>query len=309
VESFSHKPVLVAEVLAALRARAGGTYVDGTIGGGGHAEAILTASAPDGRLYGCDRDEAAVRAAQARLAGFAGRFEIRHGSYTELAEWIRPETCQGVLLDLGVSSPQLDVAERGFSFQQDGPLDMRMDTRQSVTAARLVNEASPEELARWFWEFGGERQSLRLARAIERERGIAPIRTTGQLARLVERVNPRRGGRIHPATRVFQALRMVVNDEIGTLGAGLKVVWSLLERGGRLVVITFHSLEDRMVKEFGRERVRDYTVPGDVDVPELRQPAVPEARWVTRKSIQPSTGETTDNPRSRSARLRALERI
>ncbi len=300
---------MVAEVLAALRVRPGGIYVDGTVGGGGHAEAILAASAPDGRLYGCDRDEKAVQAAQVRLSRFAGRVEIRCGSFGELATWLQPGISQGVLLDLGVSSPQLAEAERGFSFQQDGPLDMRMDTRQSLTASRLVNEASPEELARWFWELGGERHALRLARAIERARSVAPLQTTGQLAALVERVVPRRGRKIHPATRLFQALRMVVNDELGQLAAGLRAAWALLQRGGRLAVITFHSVEDRMVKEFGNERVRDYSVAGAVDVPELRRPAVPEARWVSRKAIQPSTGEVADNPRSRSAQLRVLEKI
>jgi 16S rRNA (cytosine1402-N4)-methyltransferase len=297
------------EVLAALNVRAGGVYADGTLGGAGHAEAILRASAPDGWLYGCDRDEAAVRAAEARLARYAGRFEIRRGSFSEMADWIAPETCQGALLDLGVSAPHLEKAERGFSFQQDGPLDMRMDTRQSVTAATLVNETRPEQLARWFWELGGERQGLRLARAIERERAVAPIQTTGQLAALVERLNPRRGRRIHPATRVFQALRMAVNDEAHMLEAGLKAVWSLLRPGGRLAVITFHSVEDRLVKTFGRERVRAYTLPAGVDVPELRQPAVPQARWVSRKAIQPSAEELAGNPRCRSAQLRILEKI
>jgi 16S rRNA (cytosine1402-N4)-methyltransferase len=300
---------MVAEVLAALRVRPGGIYVDGTVGGGGHAEAILAASAPDGRLYGCDRDEKAVRAARNRLSRFGGRFEIRCGSFAELATWLQPEISQGVLLDLGVSSAQLAEAERGFSFQQDGPLDMRMDIRQSLTASRLVNEASSEELARWFWELGGERHALRLARAIEQARSVAPLQTTGQLAALAERVVPRRGQKIHPATRLFQALRMVVNDELGQLAAGLRAAWALLQRGGRLAVITFHSVEARRVKEFGNERVRDYSVAGEVDVPELRQPTVPEARWVSRKAIQPAAGEVADNPRSRSAQLRVLEKI
>jgi 16S rRNA (cytosine1402-N4)-methyltransferase len=298
---------MVAEVLAALEARAGGAYVDGTIGGGGHAAAVLEASFPDGRLYGCDRDEAAVAAARQRLAPFAGRFEIRRGSFAELADWIQPESCEGVLLDLGVSSPQLDDPERGFSFQQDGPLDMRMDTRQSLTAARLVNEASPDELARLFWAFGGERQGMRLAGAIERERRVAPFQTTRQLAALIERVTPRHG-RAHPATKVFQALRIAVNDELGLLTKGLETVWGLLRSGGRLAVITFHSLEDRMVKEFGRKKTRDYTFEGEVDVPELRQPVLSQGQWVSRKAILPSESETRENPRSRSAQLRVLEK-
>ena len=177
---------MVAQVLEALRVRPAAAYADGTIGGGGHAEAILEASAPDGRLYGCDRDAAAVAAARERLERFVGRVEIRRGNYTELADWVAAESCQGVLLDLGVSSPQLDRPERGFSFQQDGPLDMRMDDRQTRTAAELVNEASPEELARLFWEWGGERQANRIARAIERARQAGRLERTRQLAELVE---------------------------------------------------------------------------------------------------------------------------
>lgn len=309
MESFYHKPVLVVEVLEALNPQSGGIYVDGTIGGGGHAEAVLEASRPDGRLYGCDRDAAAVEAATRRLARWRGRFEIRHGNYTQLADWINVSSCDGALLDLGVSSPQLDEAERGFSFQQDGPLDMRMDTRQSLTAATLVNESSADQLARLFWELGGERNSNRLARAIEKERQAAPLRTTGQLSGLIERVLPRRGARIHPATRIFQALRIAVNDELNTVKQGLEVVWRLLRPGGRLAVITFHSLEDRLVKEFGRERVRDYEVQGEVDVPELRRPVPIQARWVNRKAIQPSDREQQENPRSRSAQLRVLEKM
>ncbi len=299
---------MMTEVLEALNPRAGGTYVDGTIGGGGHAEAILKASAPDGRLFGCDRDAWAVEAARARLTPFADRVEIRRGNFTELPSWIAPATCDGVLLDLGVSSAQLDRAERGFSFQQDGPLDMRMDTRQSLTAADVVNQYSPQELARVFSELGGERQALRVARAIERERRASPIQMTGQLAGLIERVIPRRGSRIHPATKVFQGLRLAVNDELGSLREGLKGIWALLRPGGRLAIITFHSLEDRLVKEFGRERTREYTFPGDVDVPELRVPVVAEGRWITRKAIHPSPDEVRQNARSRSAQLRVLER-
>lgn len=299
----------MAEVLAALRPGAGGVFVDGTVGGAGHAEAILRASSPDGRLYGCDRDAAAVEASQRRLAPFRGRFEVRQGHYRELAGWVQPGSCDGLLLDLGVSSPQLDEAERGFSFQRDGPLDMRMDTRQSLTASMLVNESSVEELARWFSELGGEPHALRLARAIERARSAAPILRTRQLATVLEQAWPHRGGRIHPATRVFQALRMVVNDELAGVKEGLPALWPLLKKGARLAVITFHSGEDRVVKQFGRERVRDYTVPGPVDVPELRQPAAPQARWVSRRAIQASAAELADNPRSRSAQLRVLEKI
>jgi 16S rRNA (cytosine1402-N4)-methyltransferase len=208
-----------------------------------------------------------------------------------------------------VSSPQLDQAERGFSFQQDGPLDMRMDTRESFSAADLVNTASAEELARIFWEFGGERESRRFARAVVREREAKPISTTRTLAELIERLAPRRGAKTHPATKVFQALRLAVNDEIGSLQRGLEGAVKLLRPGGRLAVITFHSLEDRLVKDFGRVRTRDYTFTGGVDVPELREPRAPELSWVTRKAIKPGVQELSENLRARSAQLRALEKL
>jgi 16S rRNA (cytosine1402-N4)-methyltransferase len=309
VPDFIHKPVMVAEVLGALRPRAGGRYADGTVGGGGHAAAVLAASSPDGRLSGCDRDGDAVEVARARLAEFAGRFELRRENFAGLAGWIPAASCDGVLLDLGVSSPQLDVAERGFSFQQDGPLDMRMDARQALTAAELVNGASAEELAKIFWELGDERDSRRLAKAIVHDREQRPFRTTRQLAELVERLSPRAGRRTHPATKVFQALRLAVNDELSSLKRGLGAALTILKPGGRLAVITFHSLEDRLVKEFGRARTRDYTFPGGTDVPELRVPRTPEAVWVNRKAIKPGAAELAENPRSRSAQLRVLEKI
>jgi len=312
---FSHKPVLVGEVLAALQPRPGGRYADGTIGLGGHAAAMLAASSPNGWLYGCDRDGAAVEAAARRLneAGFAGRFEIRRGNFAELfsetAEWIPRGSCDGALLDLGVSSPQLDEAGRGFSFQRDGPLDMRMDLRQSLTAAEVVNGWDEAELARIFWEYADEPQSRRLARAIERERQGRRFETTGQLASFIEKVAPRHGQKKHPATRVFQALRVAVNDEVRSLKSALAAACTLLRPGGRLAVITFHSLEDRIVKHFGREHTRDYTFEGEVDVPELRQPRAPMLAWVQRKSIQPGAEEIADNPRARSAQLRVLEKV
>ena len=302
---------MVAEVLTALKPRAGGRYCDGTVGGAGHATAILKTSSPTGWLSGCDCDGAAVEAARVRMAEFARRFELRRGNFADLAGWIAADSCDGVLLDLGVSSPQLDDAERGFSFQQDGPLDMRMDTRQALTAAELVNTASADELAKIFWELGGEMNSRRLARAIvqDRESRKAGFKTTRQLAELIERLMPRAGRRTHPATKIFQALRLVVNDEIGSLKRGLDAAWTILKPGGRLVVITFHSVEDRVVKEFGRARARDYTFPGEMDVPELREPRRPEAVWVSRKAIKPGAAEVAENPRSRSAQLRVLEKL
>ena len=305
---FTHKPVMLAEVLAALQPRAGGRYADGTLGGAGHTAALLAASSPTGWVYGCDRDGDALQAAQERLAEFAGRFELRRGNFSELVDWVPAGSCDGVLLDLGVSSPQLDRAERGFSFSQDGPLDMRMDTRQGMTAADLVNTASAEELARIFWELADERDSRRFARAMVRDRERVPFRTTRQLAGLIERISPRRG-KTHPATKIFQALRLAVNDELGALRAGLDGALKLLRSGGRLAVITFHSIEDRVVKEWGRARARDYTCPGGTDVPELRVPRPPEMRIITRKAIQPGADEVAENPRARSAQLRVLEKV
>ena len=301
--------MLLAEVLAALRPMPGGRYADGTMGGAGHAAAILTASFPTGWLFGCDRDGVAVEAARARLAEFTGRFEIRQGNYEDLADWISPNSCDGVLLDLGVSSPQLDWAERGFSFQQDGPLDMRMDQRQSLTAAKLLNETGAEELANIFWEYGGEENSRRIARAIVHDRELRPFDRTRQLAELMERILPRAGKKTHPATKIFQALRIAVNDEIGSLKRGLAAAMKILKPGGRLAVITFHSSEDRVVKEFGRRLSRDYEVVGEVDVPELRRPRPPLVKWLQRKAILPGETELKENPRSRSAQLRVFEKI
>jgi 16S rRNA (cytosine1402-N4)-methyltransferase len=260
-------------------------------------------------LYGCDRDGAAIEAADRRLAEFSGRFEIRQGNYAELADWVPSSACDGVLLDLGVSSPQLDEAGRGFSFQRDGPLDMRMDLRQTLTAATLVNEKTVEELAEIFWELGGERNARRFARTIAQVRGHRPFETTRQLAELIEQLAPRRGRSTHPATRVFQAIRMAVNEEIGSLRRGLAGALKILKPNGRLAVITFHSLEDRIVKDFGRARARDYTFTGGMDIAELREPRVPELKWVPRKAIKPSSAEVASNPRSRSAQLRVMQKI
>jgi len=300
---------MLAEVLQALQPRPGRKYVDGTVGLAGHASAILAASSPDGFLYGCERDGDALQVAKRRLAEFEGRFELRRGNFAELAEWVPPKSCDGLLLDLGVSSVQLDTAERGFSFQQAGPLDMRMDTRQPMTAATLVNQADAEELARIFWELGGERDARRFARAIVRDREQRRFETTRQLAELIERLSPRRGRKAHPATKVFQSLRMATNDELGSLKRGLDGALMILRPGGRLAVLTFHSVEDRLVKDWGRAEALDYAFTGEVDVPELRIPRKPELRLVTRKAIQPGEIEIAANPRSRSAQLRVFERV
>jgi len=309
VSDFAHKPVMMAEVLDALRPRKGGVYADGTLGGAGHAAAMLAGSSPDGWLYGCDRDGVAIEAARARLVEFAGRFELRQGNYADFAEWVPGASCDAVLLDLGVSSPQLDVAERGLSFMKDGPLDMRMDQSQGVTAADLLNGATAEELARIFWQYGDERDSRRFAKAIELDRRTRRFETTKQLADLIERLSPRAGRKTHPATKVFQALRIAVNRELEFLEQGLVAALKILKPGGRLAVITFHSLEDGITKRWMRDRARDYVFDGEVDIPELRRPRTPEVKMVNRKAIVPGDAELADNPRSRSAQLRVMEKI
>jgi 16S rRNA (cytosine1402-N4)-methyltransferase len=306
---FSHNPVLMQEVLQALQPRDGGRFVDGTIGGGGHAEAILRSSAPTGWLYGFDRDGAAVEACKARLAEYSSRCEIRQANFADMGQWVEPGSCAGVLLDLGVSSPQLDRAERGFSFQQDGFLDMRMDQGQELTAARLLQDMEPQELADIFWEYGGETNARRIAHAIAADRGTRPLTRTRQLAELIERISPRAGRRTHPATKVFQALRIAVNDELGSVRRGLDAALRTLRPGGRLAVITFHSSEDRVVKDYGRRLARDYEPAPGVDVPEMRRPRPAQLKWVTRKAIAPGPAELKANPRSRSAQLRVMEKI
>lgn len=300
---------MLGEVLDILRPKPGGRYVDGTIGGAGHAAEMLERSSPDGWLFGCDRDAAAIAASGKRLEPYAGRYELRQGNLATLAEWVAGESCDGVFFDLGVSSPQFDQGERGFSLMHDGPLDMRMDRNQALTAADLVNGAEVEELARILAEYGGQRGARGLARAIARERQRTPFARTLQLAQFIERIYPRGGRRVHPATNAFLALRVAVNDELGALRRGLAGALRILRPGGRLAVITFHSAEDRLVKEFGREQTRDYAVAGAVDLPEFRQPRPPRMKWVQRKAARAGERELRENPRSRSAQLRALEKL
>ena len=299
---------MVPEVLEALQLGPGARVLDGTVGGGGHAEAILKVTAPNGFLFGCDRDGAAIEATRKRLAPYAGRFELRQKNFAELSDWIEPGSLNGVVLDLGVSSAQLDWAERGFSFQSEGPLDMRMNTAEGTTAADLVNGLSEAELAELFWKLGDEPAARRIARAIVLERQAQRIESTSQLVRVIERAAPRTG-RKHPATRVFLALRLAVNNELGSLERGLAAASTLLARGGRMAVLTFHSVEDRLVKEFGRIKSRGYTVGGDVDLPEFRTAITPELKLVTRKARKPATAELEQNPRARSAQLRAFEKL
>jgi len=310
VSQFSHQSVLLNEVVTALQPKPHGRYLDGTLGGGGHAAAILEASSPDGTLIGCDRDPEALAAAGERLGRFAGRFETHHCDFKEADQWAAPGSLDGIVLDLGVSSHQLDTPGRGFSFQKDGPLDMRMDPSGTApTAADLVNGLPAEALADLFWKWGEERQSRRIARAIAEERRQRPFTTTGQLADFIERICPRRGAPTHPATRCFQALRIATNGELTSVEEGLERAFPLLAPGGRLAVISFHSLEDRLVKDFMRRESRDYDFDGPVDHPHLRRPRSPRGRELFRKGLVASETELGANPRARSARLRVLERL
>jgi 16S rRNA (cytosine1402-N4)-methyltransferase len=291
-----------------LNPQPGGRYVDGTLGAGGHAADLLAASAPDGSLLGLDVDPAAIELARERLALFAGRAVLRQASYTTLPEQLQDlgwRQVDGILLDFGVSSMQLDAAERGFSFQADAPLDMRFDPGQELSAAHLVNELPEAELADLIYRYGEERQSRQIARAIVSSR---PLETTRQLAAVIARAagRQRSGQRIHPATRTFQALRIQVNRELEAVESVLPLAAAALAPGGRLAVIAFHSLEDRLVKEFFRRESRDCLCPP-------RQPLCTCGHRaslveVTHRPLQASAQEIDRNPRSRSARLRVAEK-
>ncbi|MCX7872562.1 MAG: 16S rRNA (cytosine(1402)-N(4))-methyltransferase RsmH [Verrucomicrobiae bacterium] len=306
---YIHRPVMLKETLAALQPRSGGRYFDGTLGGAGHARAILEASAPDGFLYGSDLDPRAIEEAKRRLEPFAGRWEIRQGNFYQMDEWVPQESCDGILLDLGVSSALLEDAQRGFSFERDGPLDMRMNPEFNLTAADVVNNFSADELESIFREFGDVEGARKIALEIVNARRTTPISSTVQLAKLIERTIGWRKKQIHPATLVFMALRIYVNDEFGSLKRGLDAALKTLKPGGRLAVITFHSGEDRIVKNFGREKAKNYTVIGEVDLPEFREPKKPELKIVYKKPAVPSLEEIRENPRARSAKLRVFEKI
>ncbi|RIL10767.1 16S rRNA (cytosine(1402)-N(4))-methyltransferase [bacterium] len=302
-----HVPVLLEAVVGALRPHAGGRYVDGTLGGGGHARAILEASAPDGRLLGLDRDPAALARARERLAPFGARAVCVHASFGDLgavADGHGFTPIDGVVLDLGFSSDQLDDPARGFSFQAAGPLDMRLDPGAPVRAADLVNDLPEDALADLLYRYGDERRSRRIARAIVASR---PVETTTELAAIVARAAGGRAGRIHPATRTFQALRIAVNGELDALTDVLPQVVDRLVPGGRLAVISFHSLEDRIVKHALRDEARDCLCPPELPVCRCDHRA--RLRLVTRRPIEPSAAEVLANPRARSARLRVAERL
>jgi len=328
-----HVPVMVEEVVKFLQPGAGGNYVDGTLGGGGHTRAILERSAPDGRVLGIDADAQAIARVGERLADFVntGRLVLVQGNFVELARIVDEASfvsVQGVVLDLGFSSEQMDNAQRGFSFSVDGPLDMRFDQSQGQSAADIVNSASEQELAGIFWRYGEETRSRRIAQRIVKARARGAITRTGQLAQLAAAGAPYKPGAIHPATRTFQALRIAVNRELEHLEEVLPQILDMLSRGvinharttaaegqegsgrqergsGRMVIITFHSLEDRLVKEFMRREARDCLCPPQVPVCVCGHRA--RLRVLTPKPVTPTVAEVSANPRARSAKLRAAE--
>jgi 16S rRNA (cytosine1402-N4)-methyltransferase len=310
--AFQHLPVMADEVIRFLVPKPGCIYVDGTLGGAGHAARILEASAPDGTLIGFDRDAEALRAARERLLPFGDRVRLVHGNFSGLAEALGGfgvERIDGILLDLGVSSHQLDSAERGFSFQKDAPLDMRMDSGSGATAAELVNTLPAQELERIIRDFGEERWARRIAAFIVNARGEAPIETTLHLVDIIKGAIPRGAWeeRLHPATRTFQALRIAVNDELASLENGLDLGIRMLNPGGRGVVISFHSLEDRIVKNSFRRLAQGCTCPKGL--PYCVCGNTPLLRVLTGRPVMAGETEVEANPRARSARLRAAEKL
>ena len=309
-----HVPVMLDEAVAMLAPAPGSLQIDATLGGGGHAERILEATDPDGRLLGIDADGAAIARVRERLGSrFGDRLRLRAANFRDLAT-IAPEegfeAVDGCLFDLGLSSFQLGDAERGFGFRTGGPLDMRFDATRGVAAAELLATLDAGELAALFRRYGEEPFAGRIARAIVDARRTAPIRTAEELATLVERVAPARAPgrrRVHPATRVFQALRIAVNEELDALEEGLAAALDLLRPGGRLVVLSYHSLEDRIVKRFLQAERRGCTCPPEVPVCVCGR--APRLRLVMSRGVGPGSAEIAANPRARSARLRAAERL
>ena len=309
---FQHIPVLLGEVLDLLAPERGGTFIDGTLGGGGHAEAVLKRLPKDGRLIGIDRDWEAVRAAEGRLSVFGDRFRAMHGNFFDMKALLLGAgvtEANGILLDLGVSSHQLDTPERGFSYKADAPLDMRMDAGAPLSAYDVVNAYSEAELARVIWEYGEERFSRRIAERIVRQREEQPIETTTRLADIVKEAIPAKYRREpqHPARRTFQALRIEVNGELKGLDRAVEDACDLLQKGGRLCIITFHSLEDRIVKQAFRRFENPCTCPPSAPVCICGK--VPKAKVLTRKPLIATQREAEENPRSTSAKLRCIEKI
>ncbi|MDX9745069.1 MAG: 16S rRNA (cytosine(1402)-N(4))-methyltransferase RsmH [Syntrophales bacterium] len=307
-----HKPVLLEEVIVSLRCQPGGIFVDGTIGGGGHARRILEATSPDGLLIGLDRDDDALQESGKRLASFGARKILRKANFCRMAEILCEEGIEkvdGILLDLGVSSHQLDTPERGFSFSSDAPLDMRMDKNQTISAYEFINHASEAELQQVIWECGEETMARRIARAIVRARRTSPVMTTTSLGDIVVQAIPpgQRNRRIHPATKTFQAIRIHVNDELNNLRQAISSGVEKLKDGGRFSIISFQSLEDRIVKNAFRLWSKSCVCPPDIPLCICGHQA--RLRILTAKPITPATREINMNPRARSARLRTAERI
>jgi 16S rRNA (cytosine1402-N4)-methyltransferase len=310
---LGHLPVMPDEVLGTLAPAPGSLQIDATVGGGGHTERILEAAKPDGRVLGLDADPAAIERVASRLAAYGDRLVLRQANFRQLAE-VAPaagfDVVDGALFDLGLSSFQLADRERGFGFRTGGPLDMRFDTSRGVPASELLATLDADELAALFRRYGEEPSAWKIAKAIVAARSTAPVETAEDLAQLVESVspvNPRQRRRIHPATRVFQALRIAVNEELDALADGLAAAVDLLRPGGRLVVLSYHSLEDRIVKRFFNAERRGCTCPPEAPVCVCGRS--PRLRLVTRPSMTPTAGEVEANPRARSARLRAAERL
>jgi 16S rRNA (cytosine1402-N4)-methyltransferase len=302
-----HASVLYQEIIHALRPRSGGFYVDGTLGAGGHAQGILEASGPAGQLLGLDLDPQALEIAHQRLSAFGERSILIQASYLSLKEQLAAlewQSIDGMVLDLGLSSMQLDTPERGFSFRLDGPLDMRFGPDNEIRAADIVNTWSEKELADLIYRYGEEHRSRRIARAIVKAR---PIGTTRMLADIVAEVVPRGRSRVHPATRTFQALRIATNSELDAVAQILPQAISVLAPGGRLAVIAFHSLEDRLVKTYFRQESRDCICPSEIPVCNCEHRA--SIDLITRKPIRPQQEEVARNPRARSARLRVAEKL
>ena len=309
---FSHTPIMVSEVLSLLEPARGGVFVDGTLGGGGHAEAVLNALPESGRLYGIDRDDDALKAAGARLMRFGDRFTAIKGNFFDMKDLLLAHgvtAADGILLDLGVSSYQLDAAERGFSYKADAPLDMRMDRSAPLSARDVVNEWSEKELTRIFYEYGEEKFSARIAQRIVEARRTAPIESTVALAELIKSAIPAkyRNEPQHPARRCFQAIRIAVNGELDGLSEAIRAAHDLLNPNGRLVVLTFHSLEDRIVKNAFRSFENPCTCPKSAPVCICGKK--PTAKVLTRHPLVASEEEQKRNSRSTPAKLRAIVRI
>jgi 16S rRNA (cytosine1402-N4)-methyltransferase len=304
---MQHKPVLYQEIIHALQPRNGGRYVDGTLGAGGHARGILEACAPDGLLLGLDVDPQALALARETLAPYEKRIHLVQASHITLAEQLASlkwDAIDGMALDLGASSMQFDNAERGFSFMQDGPLDMRFGPQAAMSAEDIINTYDEKELADIIFRYGEDRDSRKIAKAIVMNR---PLRTTRELVAVIEKASPRRGDRVHPATQTFQALRIVVNEELAAVEKTLPQAVTSLNVGGRCAVISFHSLEDRIVKEYFREQSKELINPPYERIYEVERKAV--VQLVNKKPILPTDEEIKDNPRARSAKLRIIEKI